>query len=73
MAHSSNPVLTGLLLAEMYKEVAKSQPTHKHTLLHNCDIIGKVAFTMLDSVREEVRNRASRRCRCFKQRACSRI
>ncbi|GMH56808.1 hypothetical protein TrST_g14066 [Triparma strigata] len=53
MAHSSNPVLTGLLLAEMYKEVAKLQPTHKHTLLHNCDIIGKVAFTMLDSVREE--------------------
>ncbi|GMH84644.1 hypothetical protein TL16_g09982 [Triparma laevis f. inornata] len=53
MAHSSNPVLTGLLLAEMYKEVAKSQPTHRHTLLHNSDIIGKVSFTMLDSVREE--------------------
>ena len=53
LAHSSNPVLSALLLAEMYGEVAKSQPTHRHTLLHNKDIIGKLAFTMLDSAREE--------------------
>ena len=48
LAHSSNQTLTALLLAEMYGQVALAQPTHRHTLEGNRDIIQKVAFTLLD-------------------------
>ena len=53
LAHSSNMVLSALLLAEMYGEVARHQPTHRHTLENNCQIMGRLAFTMLDNTREE--------------------
>ena len=53
LAHSTNPILSALLLAEMYGEVSKTQPTHRHTLEGNKEIMEKMAFTMLDSTREE--------------------
>ena len=52
LAHSSNPTLSSLLLAEMYGEVAKIQPTHKNTLNGNKDILEKMAFQLLDDAKE---------------------
>lgn len=53
LAHSSNPIISALLLAEMYWTVSKHQPTHRHTLEQNKEIMEKVAFSMLDDIREE--------------------
>jgi len=53
LAHSSNQTLSALLLAEMYKNVAKVQPTHRHTLNQNAEILENVAFTLLDQLKDD--------------------
>eukprot|EP00520_Triparma_pacifica_P005969 CAMPEP_0118653476 /NCGR_PEP_ID=MMETSP0785-20121206/11849_1 /TAXON_ID=91992 /ORGANISM="Bolidomonas pacifica, Strain CCMP 1866" /LENGTH=854 /DNA_ID=CAMNT_0006546017 /DNA_START=263 /DNA_END=2828 /DNA_ORIENTATION=- len=53
LAHSSNPILSALLLAEMYGQVSRRQPTHRHTLDQNREIMEKMAIGMLDNTSED--------------------
>ena len=48
ISHSCNATISALLFAEMYGEIAKKQPTHRHVLEANKDILQKVAYAFLD-------------------------
>ena len=53
ISHSSNATISALLLAEMYSEIAKKQPTHRHVLEANSEILQKVSCTFLDFAKPE--------------------